>query len=196
MHSIKQIFVIVLFIAIACSCFMLQTGNISPVNRPGRGQEITYEVMFREIAAEYDLDWKVLALHAYRESRFDSQALGVDNDMGLMQILPSTWNEWAPRVGVSDPFGPYSNVLVGAAYSAYLRDHLHRRGYPEQAWVLVAYNWGIYNVDQLLTRGGNWTEVPAAPRRYALDILQADPNTTITWAEVQAQLKVHRSIRR
>lgn len=196
MHAFKQFLVIVSLIAIACSCFLLQDGQISPGNRPGRGQEITYEVMFREIAAEYNLDWRVLAMQAYRESRFDPQALGADNDMGLMQILPSTWNEWAPRVGVSDPFDPYSNVLVGAAYSAYLRDHFRQQGYPDQHWVLISYNWGINNVHQLLTQGGGWTEVPEAPRRYALDILQAGPNVSITWAEVQAQLTVRRTIRR
>ena len=77
--------------------------------------EITYEEMFREIAPQYGLDWQMLARQAYRESGFNPQAVGQDNDAGLMQIIPSTWDEWAPQVGASDPLDPYSNVQIGRA---------------------------------------------------------------------------------
>jgi soluble lytic murein transglycosylase-like protein len=160
------------------------------------GQEITYEVMFQEIAAIYDLDWRLLALHAYRESSLEPQAQGAANDMGLMQIIPSTWAEWAPRVGVTDPYDPYSNVLVGAAYLAYWRDYFEAKGYADRQWMLLAYNWGPYNLDQFLASGGDWNQIPEPQRLYVLDILQNNPAASFTWTEVQAKLSSKRSIRR
>ena len=74
-----------------------------------------YEEIFRSIAAEYNLDWHLLVEQAYRESRFDPLAVGKANDLGLMQVLPATWDEWAPKVGVYDPFDPASNVRVAGA---------------------------------------------------------------------------------
>lgn len=134
---------------------------------------MTYEEMFREIAIQYKLDWRLLAGLAYQESRLNPWAIGRDNDMGLMQILPTTWNEWAPQVGVTDPFDPYSNVLVAAAYLAYLREYCQTRGYPETQWMLIGYNWGPANLRQLFERNGRWAQVPEKQRRYAVNILQA-----------------------
>lgn len=133
---------------------------------------MTYEEMFREIALQYKLDWRLLAGLAYQESRLNPWAIGRDNDLGLMQILPSTWNEWAPQVGVTDPFDPYSNVLVAAAYLAYLREYCQTRGYPETQWMLIGYNWGPANLRQLFERNGRWAQVPEKQRRYAVNILQ------------------------
>jgi membrane-bound lytic murein transglycosylase F len=149
--------------------------------------EITYEEMFREIAPRYELNWRVLAGLAYQESRFNPLAVGKNNDAGLMQIIPATWDEWAPTVGVSDPFDPYSNVLVAAAYLAFLRDYFGEMGYPEAHWMLVAYNWGPYNLRQLLEDGGGWSQVPQERRRYALDVLHSASETPPGWEEIRAR---------
>ena len=146
---------------------------------------ITYEAMFREIAPRYDLDWRLLARIAYQESRFKSSAIGKKNEQGLMQIMPVTWNEWAPKVGVSDPLDPYSNVLVGAAYLAFLRDYLSAKGYQQGHWMLVAYNWGPDNLRRLLENNGQWTDVPEKQRRYALNILQTAGELPLSWDEVR-----------
>jgi hypothetical protein len=135
--------------------------------------EMTYEEMFKEIAQEYDLDWRILAQQAYRESHLDPLDIGDANEVGLMQILPSTWNEWAPKVGVTDPFDPYSSTLVAAAYLAHLKEYFGRMGYPGDHWMLAAYNWGPHNLRQLFEAGGGWAQVPAGTRQYVLDILQA-----------------------
>ncbi len=144
-----------------------------PGEAGGTPVEMTYEAMFQEIAALYGLDWRMLAAIAYRESGLDPLAIGRDGDMGLMQILPITWNEWAPKVGVSDPYDPYSNVLVAAAYLAYLREYCRTRGYPQPEWALAAYNWGPENVRQVFERQGAWeASVPEPTRRYAISVLQ------------------------
>lgn len=135
-------------------------------------RQMTFAEMFRDVALQYDLDWRLLAAQAYIESGFDSLALGADGDMGLMQVLPSTWREWAPAVAVSDPFDAHSNALVAAAYHDYLRAQLGKRGLPQAQWMLVAYNWGIDRLGDFLDAGGTWDELPAVRRNYAEDILR------------------------
>ena len=133
---------------------------------------LTYGNMFRQVASEFDLDWRLLAAQAYLESGFDSLALSGQGDMGLMQIRPGTWNDWAPTVEASDPFDSYSNVLVGAAYLNYLREQLSARGLPQQEWMLVAYNWGPEKVYSHFDAGGTWESLDPERRQYAEDILR------------------------
>jgi hypothetical protein len=142
----------------------------------------TYEDMFQEIAPQYDLDWRILESLAYRESRMNYLALGRSSDMGLMQVIPPTWNEWAPKVDVFDPFDPYSNILVGAAYLAYVRDFSGEQGYPEPKWMLVAYNWGPNRLKRFWEDGGTWGEVPATQRKYALRILEMAADRSVNRA--------------
>ncbi len=148
---------------------------------PAANSEMTYEEMFQEIAPQYGLDWRLMAELAYQESRMDPLAVGKSNDQGLMQIIPSTWNEWAPKVGVTDPFDPYSNALVAAAYLAYIRDYSRAQGYSGEHWLLVGYNWGPNNLRQLFESDGEFADVPETQRRYALAILQARGEGLARW---------------
>jgi soluble lytic murein transglycosylase-like protein len=156
--------------AVAAAPVAVAPAPIAPAAAPAR--QMTYAEMFRDVALQYDLDWRLLAAQAYIESGFDSLALGNDGDMGLMQILPGTWREWAPAVNAGDPFDAYSNVLVAAAYHDYLRTQLGKRGLPQAQWMLVAYNWGIDRLGDFLDAGGTWEELPAVRRGYAEDILR------------------------
>jgi len=159
--------------------------GVSPTTESGK---TTYEGMFREIGPRYNLDWRLLAQLAYQESRLTPLAVGKKNEKGLMQIMPATWEEWAAKVGVSDPFDPYSNVLVAAAYLAFLREYFGEKGYPEDHWMLVAYNWGPDNLRQLLENGGDWNRVPEKRRRYALDILQSAAEMPPGWEEIRDEV--------
>ncbi len=143
----------------------------APSGSEGRAT-MTYAQMFQEIALRYDLSWQVLAATAYVESGFDSLALGSKGDLGLMQIQPATWHEWAPALAVKDPFDSYSNALVGAAYLDYVRALLGGRGYLEPEWMLVAYNWGPDQLVTFLEAGGTWESLAAERRQYAQEILQ------------------------
>lgn len=98
-------------------------------------------------------------------------ALGNDGDMGLMQVLPSTWREWAPVVGASDPFDAYSNTLVAAAYLDHVRALMGPRGLPQAQWMLVGYNWGPDRLGDFVDGGGTWEQLPQERARYASDIL-------------------------
>lgn len=147
------------------------TATPTPNTPPAATPALTYEEIFQKVALQYGLDWRMLAELAYRESRMNPFAVGRDSDMGLMQIVPATWNEWAPKVGVSDPFDPYSNVLVAGAYLDYLRSYCRARGYYDTQWILVGYNWGPDNLGKIFQGGGGWEQVPEKQRYYALNIV-------------------------
>ncbi len=149
--------------------------------------DITYKQMFMDVAQQYNLDWRLLAEQAYWESRLKPDAVGYRHEMGLMQIMPATWDEWAPKVGVTDPYDAYSNTLVAAAYVVYLQDQLAKMGCTEDYWVLVAYNWGLQNVADLLQNDGSWGEIPEKTRRYTLEVLrcqEADSKLSAPFDEI------------
>jgi len=133
---------------------------------------LTYDQMFKEVAQSFDLDWRILAAQAYVESGFDPLAVGSKGDHGLMQILPSTWAEWAPRVGAVDPYNGYHNVSVSAVYSSHLRDMFAAQGYTDPKWRLVAYNWGPNRLRIFLNEGREWDDLPDLRKKYARDILR------------------------
>jgi soluble lytic murein transglycosylase-like protein len=134
---------------------------------------VAFEEIFQRVAGDHDLDWHQMVEQCFRESRFDPLAVGAGSDMGLMQIVPATWDEWAPKVGVYDPFDPESNIAVAGAYLAWLREQLTKAGRPEPYWLLAAYNWGIGNVQKLLKAKGSWQDVPDVRREYATGIILA-----------------------
>ena len=129
--------------------------------------ELTYQEMFQLAAAEYNLEWRFLEALAYQESRLNALAVSPTDDRGLMQISPATWDEWALKVGVDDPFDPYSNILVGAAYLAFVRDLCLARGHTEPHCMLVGYHWGPNRLDRFFQQGGTWSDIPPVRREYA-----------------------------
>jgi soluble lytic murein transglycosylase-like protein len=57
--------------------------------------------------------------------------------MGLMQVMPETYQEMRQRYGLGgNPYDPHDNILAGAAY---LRQLLEQFGYPQ---LFAAYNAG------------------------------------------------------
>lgn len=68
--------------------------------------------------------------------------------MGLMQIMPRTWDELRTRYGLGiDPYDPHDNILAGAAYIRQLHD---RYGAPD---FLAAYNAGPGRYESHLATG-------------------------------------------
>ena len=51
------------------------------------------------------------------ESNGNAHAVSPAGAMGLMQVMPSTWQEMRTRLALgSDPFDPHDNILAGTAY--------------------------------------------------------------------------------
>lgn len=83
------------------------------------------------------------------ESRRDRTARSPKGAIGLMQIMPTTWDELRARYGLgNDPWQPRDNILAGAAY---LRE-MHDR-YGSIVAMLAAYNAGPKRYDALLANG-------------------------------------------
>ena len=92
------------------------------------------------------------------ESAGDPGSVSPKGAMGLMQLMPQTWQELRDSLGVgSDPFDPHDNILAGAAYLRALHD---RYGVPG---FLAAYNAGPARWEQHLLTG---EPLPLETRAY------------------------------
>lgn len=90
--------------------------------------------------------------------------------MGLMQLMPGTWEELRERYGLGDdPFHPRDNILAGAAY---LREMYDRFGSPG---FLAAYNAGPAAFERYLARQ---RPLPEETRRYVAAIAPRIAGTT------------------
>jgi soluble lytic murein transglycosylase-like protein len=87
--------------------------------------------------------------------------------MGLMQVMPDTYEDMRQRYGLgTDPHDPRDNILAGAAY---LRAMYDRYGYPG---LFAAYNAGPGRYDDYL-RDGN--PLPAETRTYLAALGEIPP---------------------
>ena len=83
-----------------------------------------------------------------RESTGDVRAVSERGAMGLLQIMPDTWDELRARYGLGrDPFDPRDNILAGAAYLRELHDRFGSPGF------LAAYNAGPTRYAEHLATG-------------------------------------------
>lgn len=133
-----------------------------------------YRKLFKKAAAEYDLDWELMAEQGYYESGLNPRALGGSRDMGLMQIIPSTWRRMAREVDVTDPYDPYSNILAAAAYLDEVRAECRTfTDDDDPGCMLLAYNWGPHNARRLYALRFTWRQAPSRQRHYVMSILKA-----------------------
>lgn len=99
-------------------------------------------------------------IHAVMRAESDGIARAVSSAgaMGLMQIMPGTWDELRARYGLgSDPFDPRDNILAGTAYLRELHDRYGAPGF------LAAYNAGPARYDEYLASG---RALPAETRAF------------------------------
>ncbi|WP_342587372.1 lytic transglycosylase domain-containing protein [Consotaella salsifontis] len=92
------------------------------------------------------------------ESNGDADAISPAGAMGLMQVMPDTWQQMRTEMGLgSDPFDTRDNILAGTAY---LRTMLDRYGSPG---FLAAYNAGPRRYEENLLLG---RPLPAETQTY------------------------------
>lgn len=93
--------------------------------------------------------------HEYIDGQLTVSPVGA---MGLMQIMPATYQELAGRYGLgNDPFNPYDNILAGTAYIHELYQVYGSPGF------LAAYNAGPGRLDAYLDYH---KPLPAETRNY------------------------------
>jgi len=91
----------------------------------------------------------------YRDGQLTTSPKGA---MGLMQVMPATYEELRDRYGLgSDPFDPHDNIIAGVAYMRELYDI-----YGAPAF-LAAYNGGPNRLDDYLS---NQRSLPDETRHY------------------------------
>ena len=99
----------------------------------------------REAAARYRVPERWVRAVMRQESGGEQQATSSAGAMGLMQVMPGTYEQLRVRYQLGDdPYDPHNNILAG---SAYIREMYDRFGAPG---FLAAYNAGPDRVDNYL----------------------------------------------
>jgi membrane-bound lytic murein transglycosylase F len=120
--------------------------------------------LFQQIAADQDMDWRLLAAIAYQESHWKPDALSYTGVRGIMMLTRRT----ARHLGLTDRMDPEQSIEGGARYFLQLRKRVPARiDEPDRSWMaLAAYNMGMSHLEdvRVLTqkRGGNpdlWQDV-------------------------------------
>ena len=94
------------------------------------------------------------------ESGFDSSAESDVGAVGLMQLMPDTFNDiTASRLkeglDVGMRYDPETNIRYGTYYLSYLYER-----YGDWDKVIAAYNWGLGNLDKWLADGHTVDDIP------------------------------------
>lgn len=87
-----------------------------------------------DAARTYSVDPNLIAAMAFRESRFDANAVSSRGAQGIMQLMPRT----AQALGVHNSFDPRDNVFGATRYLRTLLDRFH----GNLDLTLAAYNAG------------------------------------------------------
>ncbi|WP_337130427.1 lytic transglycosylase domain-containing protein [Mesorhizobium sp. Cs1321R2N1] len=101
-----------------------------------------------EAAKLFDLPERWIRAVMYVESGGDVRAVSSEGAMGLMQIMPATWQELRIKHNLGkNPFAPRDNILAGAAYLREMLDRFGPKGF------LAAYNAGPQRYQEHLSKG-------------------------------------------
>jgi membrane-bound lytic murein transglycosylase F len=118
----------------------------SEFNSISGGRISKYDGMIKEIAKEYNWDWRLISAIIYHESRFNENAGAWTGAYGLMQIMPAT----AEAFGVENIENPKQNVKGGILLLNSLNNQFIKN-IPDSTervkFVLAAYNIGLGHVN-------------------------------------------------
>lgn len=116
----------------------------------GMEQISPYDGIVRQVAAQYDFDWRLIVAQMFQESHFNPNAESVAGASGLMQLLPTT----AASIGAGDLADPASNIRAGLKYMDFLRSQFEDDlNLQDRTWfTLAAYNAGFARVQRARAR--------------------------------------------
>jgi membrane-bound lytic murein transglycosylase F len=126
-----------------------------------------YRAMFEEAAAEWGVDWRLLAAIAYQESHWRSGAVSPTGVRGIMMLTEDT----AQYLGIEDRVDPRNSIFGGAQYYARQTERVADTvDEPDRTWMaLAAYNVGFNHVKDarqiVQWQGGNpdtWVDISEA----------------------------------
>jgi membrane-bound lytic murein transglycosylase MltF len=129
-------------------------------------------------ASKYGFDWRLILAMVKQESRFTPEALSEKGASGLMQLMPTTGEEVARTLSLSDIEHPEDNIKGGVYYLKTLYGLFQGVGEPDRTKLaLAAYNAGIgriYDAQELAAylneNPARWSAVrdalPLLSKRY------------------------------
>ncbi len=139
-----------------------------------------------EAAARFELPARWISAVLEAESAGDRRALSPKGAIGLMQIMPATWQDLRARHRLgADPYDPHDNIIAGAAY---IRELFDRYGSP--GWI-AAYNAGPGRYEASL----KGRTLPSETRAYVALVAQsldakrpsesilAAPSNAVIWTQ-------------
>ena len=133
-----------------------------------RATEPNYAPYVAEAAQRSGLPAALILAVMRTESALNTHAVSAKGAMGLMQLMPVTWQDLRSRFDLGgDPFDPHDNILAGAFYLRILYDTYGPGGF------LAAYNAGPGRWENHRDTG---RPLPAETRAYVAAITQkVDP---------------------
>jgi cell division protein FtsN len=115
-----------------------------------------------EASAKYDLPDRWIREVIRAESSGKVMETSGPGAMGLMQVMPATFDELRNRYDLGeDPYDPHDNIMAGTAYLREMYDLYGNPGF------LAAYNAGPGRFDDYLTRNKG---LPTETRNYVAKI--------------------------
>lgn len=116
----------------------------------------------KEAAERFDVPETWIRAVMHQESGGQEFAVSTPGAMGLMQVMPFTYDLMREQYSLEDdPYDPRNNVLAGTAYIRQMYDIYGSPGF------LAAYNAGPGRLDDFLTRN---RPLPAETRHYVANI--------------------------
>lgn len=155
----------------ALSGVLAGTYNWPPASLP-------YKALVQSSAANNGVPVALMAAEISQESGWNPDAYNAASGAtGIAQFEPAT----AADLGI-DPRDPTSAIPGMAQYLAQLNGTLSAQGYPQWAYTLAAYDWGIGNVTRALSAGTPPSAWPSETRNYVRRITAASGVDTATAA--------------
>ncbi|NQT78553.1 MAG: transporter substrate-binding domain-containing protein [Bacteroidetes bacterium] len=130
----------------------------------GGGKISQYDDIIRELSADYDFDWRLVASLIYQESRFQPEVKSWVGAFGLMQLMPAT----AEIYGIDSTSSAADQIWAGIKFIRWIDKQLPPEiDDPEERirFMFAAYNVGIahiYDARRLAEKHGKdpniWTD--------------------------------------
>ncbi|MFA7331004.1 MAG: transglycosylase SLT domain-containing protein [Candidatus Delongbacteria bacterium] len=131
-----------------------------------------FDPHFQKYSKRYfgaDFDWRWWKAQAIAESALDSTARSWCGAQGVMQVMPGTWSDLAPKLGLTNPWEVRQSIQAGIYYDARMWAIWKAPRPLEEriAFTLASYNAGaghILKAQRLVPAGGSnneWTPVAA-----------------------------------
>ena len=108
-----------------------------------------YREMFETAAAEWGVDWRLLAAIGYQESHWRANAVSPTGVRGIMMLTLDT----AAYLGLDDRLDPKNSIFGGAQYFARQSERVADSvAEPDRTWMaLAAYNVGFNHIKDART---------------------------------------------